>query len=312
MTDSTPASQQPPQPTKPPLLRRAWFIVLATVVLLIIIIIAVSSGDETPDSTTDTTTGAATPTTEEGTTETDPTTTDDAAITTAAVTTTAEVTTATTEASATTEEPTTTQPQAEATPRPVNFEGSGSDVIQLEGPGLTIAQGDAPVLRFEMNGGANNVLWLLDSNVEQTALLVNTIGPISGNRVLSLASSFSTDIAGFEIESEGAWNLTLLPLVTVTETGERTPNVRVFDEGGEVTVTPPTGLILETNERVADVSYNGDMNIVVLIAPVGGETVDLLVNEIGNYEATVRLPDCSERCVLDIDGQGGELTISIP
>jgi hypothetical protein len=163
-----------------------------------------------------------------------------------------------------------------------------------------------------MNGGANNVLWLFDSNVEQTALLVNTIGPISGNRVLSLASSFSTDIAGFEIESEGAWNLTLLPLVTVTETGDRTPNVRVFDEGGEITVTPPTGLILETNERAADVSYNGDMNIVVLIAPVGGETVDLLVNEIGNYEATVRLPDCSERCVLDIDGQGGELTISIP
>ncbi len=244
MTDSTPASPQPPQPTKPPLWRRAWFIVLA-VVVLIIIIIAVSSGDETTDSTTDTTTGAATPTTEEGTTETDPTTTDDAAVTTAAVATTAEGTTATTEAPTTTEEPTTTQPQAEATPRPVNFEGSGSDVIQLEGRGLTIAQGDAPVLRFEMSGGANNVLWLLDSNVEQTALLVNTIGPISGNRVLPLASSFSTDIAGFEIESEGAWNLTLLPLVTVTETGERTPNVRVFDEGGEVTVTPPTGLILE-------------------------------------------------------------------
>ena len=61
-------------------------------------------------------------------------------------------------------------------------------MIQLEGRGLTIAQSGAPVLQFEMGGESNNTLWLLDSNVEQTALLVNTIGPISGNRVLPLAA----------------------------------------------------------------------------------------------------------------------------
>jgi hypothetical protein len=311
MTDSTPTSPPTEEPPKRPLWRRPWFIVLAAVVLLFIII-GVTSGGDTTDTTTGTTT--ATATTEEATTDTEPAGTTDAAATTAAVTTAVATTTATTDptTTTTTEPPATTQPPVEASPRPVRFEGSGTDVIQLEGRALTIAQEESPVLRFEMAGEGNNALWLLDSNVEQTDLLINTIGPIAGNRVLALAASSPEDIAGFEIESEGAWNLTLLPLVTVRPNGERQINVPFFDSGQQMTVTPPTGLVLQTTERVVDVTFSGDSNIGVWIASLADGSIDLLVNEIGPYEATVRLPNCSERCVLDIDGAGGEFTITIP
>ena len=63
----------------------------------------------------------------------------------------------------------------------------------------------------------------------------------------------------------------------------------------------PSVIVLKTDDRVAEITASGDGNIAMWAYNMVGDT-ELLVNEIDFFEGSVRLPDCSEGCWLDIDG----------
>ena len=55
--------------------------------------------------------------------------------------------------------------------------------------------------------------------------------------------------------------------------------------------------------KYIDVTHNGSSNLAVWgISPKGTYPEDLLINEIGNYTGTVRLPQYIELLVIEADG----------
>lgn len=52
---------------------------------------------------------------------------------------------------------------------------------------------------------------------------------------------------------------------------------------------------------VAEISAAGEGNIAMWIYSSDGDS-DLLINEINQFEGSVRLPDCSDLCGIDVDG----------
>lgn len=286
MTDT-----QTPEPEKKPIWTRWWMIVIYVIVGFGII--GSLAGDDTDGEPI---AGEAVTTTEASdTTEPEETTT------------TAEATTMTTEATTTTTQPTTTSTEAPAPqPDPVEFSGSGNEVIEFDPELAGWLTETFGIFTYEVSGSGNNAVWALDADFEPTDLLVNTIGSDTGTRFISLTD----DATGLEVEVSGSWTFTISPATKVfpTTTAEDF-NVPLIDTTGTypgaateaVDWEGPAVIALKTEARIAEITATGDGNIAIWIYSSTGEA-DLLVNEIDQFEGSVRLPDCSEGCWLDIDG----------
>ncbi len=241
---------------------------------------------------------AAPATTVEGATTT---TAEDATTTTAP-----EVTTTTIPATTTTTQPTTTTTQGQiAQPDPVEFSGSGSEVIEF-GAELAWLEGSIGIFNYEVSGSGNNVVWGLDESFDTADLLVNTIGNETGSRFIG----FDYEEVGLEVGVSGSWTFVITPitkfkpsliaddfwtpLIDTTGTYAGAAAEAVDWEG-------PSIIALKTDGRVAEITAQGDGNIVIWAHSANGDT-ELLVNEIDFFEGSVRLPDCSDGCWLDIDG----------
>ena len=241
---------------------------------------------------------AAPATTVEGATTT---TAEDATTTTAP-----EVTTTTIPATTTTTQPTTTTTQGQiAQPDPVEFSGSGSEVIEF-GAELAWLEGSIGIFNYEVSGSGNNVVWGLDESFDTADLLVNTIGNETGSRFIG----FDYEEVGLEVGVSGSWTFVITPitkfkpsliaddfwtpLIDTTGTYAGAASEAMDWEG-------PSIIALKTDGRVAEITAQGDGNIVIWAHSANGDT-ELLVNEIDFFEGSVRLPDCSDGCWLDIDG----------
>lgn len=215
-------------------------------------------------------------------------------------------TTTASEPTSTTSVATTTSTQAQTTqPDPVVLTGSGSEVLEF-GPELAWLNETFGIFTYEVSGSGNNAVWGLDSDFETVDLLVNTIGQHTGTRLIS----FAYDAAGLEVEVNGNWTFTISPPTSVIPPGSAADfNVPVIDttdtyEGADdaaIDWSGPGVIVLKTDGRVAEISATGDGNIAIWAYSSSGET-ELLVNEIDAFEGSVLLPDCSEMCWLDIDG----------
>lgn len=155
-------------------------------------------------------------------------------------------------------------------PEPKTYTGVGDDVIQVELPDtLSIA-------KITYTGGSNFSVFNLDSSFNPLDLLVNTIGSYSGIVALNFSGNGTT--AGFEIAASGPWEITLYSLLFAEQ----------FDDS--VTGSGDNVLIYTgASGNVAHITNDGSSNFVVYAY---GSRQDLLVNEIGSYDGTVRIqPD---------------------
>jgi hypothetical protein len=274
------ASTPPTEPAKSkPWYKRWWVWAIVGVIVVIALAGSMSGSEETGDAGAETTTTIAAE--ETTTTATDETTTTAIEET----TTTAIETTTTTEPPTTTTEATTTT----STLPPVLAEGSGSgdDVIEIEIQNVPV------IATFTHNGGGNFAIWSLDDAFENVDLLVNTIGTYDGTRPMQFDGE---GVSGFEISADGAWTYVVAPL-------SETEQVECPIEGEGDDVVAVTNFI--SSGGAADLTFDADTNFAIWAW--GAEGRDLIVNDIGPYEGTVRVQ--SGLFVWDVTGNEGSWSI---
>jgi len=229
-------------------------IVLYVFVGLIVLIAILPADDGTGDET------AAPTTTIEGAT----TTTTEETTTTEGVTTTTLPPTTTTTVPATT---TTTLPPGF---EPFSVEGSGDDFIEF-----TIPIDDLAVLHITHSGSSNFAVISYTADNDRIDLLVNEIGNYSGTVPVNF--QVGEEVGLLEITASGGWTINAeylfdLPLNQDGEAGGFGDSVQFMN------ITNP-GVTF---------THQGDSNFSVLAWNDDGR--DLLVNEIGEYNGTVRSP----------------------
>lgn len=197
--------------------------------------------------------------------------------------TTAPATPAVTAPRSTSAAPATTAPATEP-PRATEkvHEGSGADVVRLD-----LTAGEFYMATFSHSGESNFAVWTVDENGNESDLLVNTIGAYDGVRPLNLES----DPAALSIEADGGWRVTVQPLseapVWAGSAGGNGDAVLWVDQSAL------TGL---TTVRL---THGGESNFAIWAY---GDQSDLLVNDIGPYDAEVLMPGGT--LLLDITADG--------
>ena len=148
------------------------------------------------------------------------------------------------------------EPVIEPTVEPLEFSGSGNKILQFDsGPFVaTIAH----------SGNRNFVVWGMDSNLNDTDLLVNTIGDYQG-RVLGSDDSYG----GMKIEGDGNWTVQVVPVA-------QAPRL-----SGSVQGTGDDVFIWDGSRTIAAINHDGSRNFVVWLFSGSGR--DLLVNDIGPF-----------------------------
>ena len=170
------------------------------------------------------------------------------------------------------------EPEPEAEPEPevvapaadTVYSGSGDTILQIELPAGPDAIG---IATMSHSGSRNFVVWSLDENLEQSDLLVNTIGGYSGTVPFSLDSG--ERVSAFEINADGAWTITLRDVLTVREAPQGETST---GQGDDV-------LVYRGDATIADVTHSGERNFVIWSY---GDGSDLIINDIGPYSGSVR------------------------
>lgn len=155
-------------------------------------------------------------------------------------------------------------------PPPTLTEGSGvGDDVE------TFTLPDEPVvIELTHNGTSNFAVWSLDSGLSHIDLLVNEIGPYTGTRPMQF--EFDEPVAGLEIIADGAWSYEVWRL-----SDEPEQSCRVDGSGDSVIRLNE----FKTSNGTATLTHDGSSNFYIWAWSTSDR--DLLVNEIGPYDATV-------------------------
>ena len=141
--------------------------------------------------------------------------------------------------------------------------GSGDSVQPINlSPGLVLFDGD-------YRGSANFAVWLRG---ESDDLLVNTIGRYLGTTAASTGGgTFLLDIT-----ASGSWNFVIRHPLEIIETNES-----LFTGSGDGT---SSFVALNEGLHVVSSAHAGDSNFAVWLIDERGTKLDLIANEIGDYE----------------------------
>ncbi len=165
--------------------------------------------------------------------------------------------------------------------------GSGNAVVDLAVPG------DAPALiDLAHNGSSNFIVWSLNGAFGQIDLLVNEIGSYSGRRGLNtgwFSSSGLDPVRHLEIDADGSWTLTVRPM-----TQARVMTGSLNGHGDEI-VRYQAGSVMHS-------THHGTSNFVIWALRNSGALHDLIVNEIGPYNASDVVPAGTAFLEITADG----------
>lgn len=170
----------------------------------------------------------------------------------------------------------TTRPIAQPTASPIRLRGRGDDVISVRKP-------DEPMIAIIKHTGDSNIIvtaW--DGSMRQG--LVNEIGNYNGTVALDFDGQHTDEI---EVQADGSWTIDIQALSSA-------PAIYGSKSG-----TGDAVLIVGSLSSPVDVSHTGDSNFIVT---AWGSFRDGMVNEIGNYSGTVRLPN--DALILEIIADG--------
>ena len=157
---------------------------------------------------------------------------------------------------------------------------------------LRISKGTEPMaVTIKHVGSSNFAVWNLDSSGQEINLLVNTIGNYRGTRLIDAMEGEQT--AALKIEADGSWRVTLKPLTLVP----------VWDGTGTWSGKGDNLVVIQSGAFAGldsvKITNSGESNFVVTAY---GETMDLLVNEIGNYSGELLMP--AGTVLLEIQSDG--------
>lgn len=204
-----------------------------------------------------------------------------------------------TPASTATPRPTTT-PRSTATPvpppEPVVYSGSGDDLVDLD----SFTDGELFGISVTGSGSGNFALWSYDASGERIDLLINEIGAYEGRHLLNL-NELEPATVGFEITANGPWTIEAFPFDTAFVTTHTAPG-EFLGRGDDFFV-----VLNDAGINRATIRHTGSSNFAVWLLTQNG--MDLLINEIGSYEGTVRTG--SERVLLFIVTADGEWSITM-
>lgn len=155
---------------------------------------------------------------------------------------------------------------------PFTYSGQGAAVIQIAKPS------SGPVLvEFDIQSTSNTIVWALDANLDDNDLLVNEIGNYQGVRLMDLAFFAPQETSFLDIEATGPWSIRIRSVdqAPAFDTSTSGQGDRVLKYNGPA--------------RVMRLTHDGQANFVVwhhrdYLSDFSDS--DLVVNEIGSYDAT--------------------------
>ena len=190
----------------------------------------------------------------------------------------------------------TATPAPTSTPAAQSFSGQGQRAItsiHLD-TGLTI-------VTLTHTGSSNFIVWLRDSSGEDIELLVNEIGPFNGSTAIGIAASGTYAL---DIDADGAWTVKIEQLKPTSA-----PGVPQTFTGTGPEASPL--FWLEDALTTFEMNHDGSSNFAIWLLDGNGNPVDLLVNEIGDFDGStaVGVPAAGVH-ILDIEADG-DWTVSV-
>lgn len=161
-------------------------------------------------------------------------------------------------------------------PEPITLSGNGDDLVDLTDFNPEGIFG----VEITGSGSGNFAVWNYDAQGDQIDLLVNEIGAYTGRHLLDIQDR-QPPTAGFEVTASGPWTIEVFPFDPAYVENLRTPGT--FSGRGDDFFV----VLNEAGLNRASISHTGSSNFAVWVLNDGG--LDLLVNEIGDYEGTVRV-----------------------
>lgn len=189
--------------------------------------------------------------------------------------------------------PTTVKPTVSTpvpTPSPISLSGSGEEATDF----FNLERGLVKIT-MKHDGDSNFIVWLLDSDGDRVDLLANEIGSFSGSHYLGIKSAGKYLL---NIDADGKWTIKIeqpryasassVPM-TLTGKGDKASDPVYLDKG----------LVR------FKMTHDGDSNFIIWLFDSKGNSEDLLVNEIGEFDGSqaLRIPS-SGVYVLDITADG--------
>jgi hypothetical protein len=183
-------------------------------------------------------------------------------------------------------------------PEPQSESFSGSTDTATE---FIFIQQDIFKISATHQGSSNFIAWLVDSNGEEIELLFNVIGSYEGSHYIAVdAGTYA-----FNVDAGGEWSLTI-EQIRPTTNYNASEQVIAF---GDTAFDP---VYLECGLAHITLSYRGDSNFIVWLYDADGQTIDLVANEIGDYDGStyINIPSTGVY-LIDITARDGTWGLSI-
>jgi autonomous glycyl radical cofactor GrcA len=162
-------------------------------------------------------------------------------------------------------------PAQEPTPEPIALSGTGQKATSK----FSLEKG-LSIFRMTHDGDSNFAVWLLDDEGDKVELLVNEIGEFDGSKAVGIKKQGDYI---FDIGADGRWTITIeqprpssAPSVPKTLKGKGQQASEVFS--------------LDKGLARFEMTHDGDSNFAVWLLDDEGDKVELLVNEIGEFDGS--------------------------
>lgn len=181
------------------------------------------------------------------------------------------------------------EPEPEPTvevPADIVYSGTGDSILAIA---LPDGPGQVAVATLTHDGSRNFAIFSLDAGMAQQDLIVNTIGPYQGTMLFN--AGFGGDPSSLEITADGNWTVTMKSVLSL----------RQFS-GDAVTGVGDDVVLYLGDSGAATISHDGSRNFAIWLY---GDSTDLVVNEIGPYDGTVRWIAGPSVVAVTADGNWG-------
>jgi autonomous glycyl radical cofactor GrcA len=162
-------------------------------------------------------------------------------------------------------------PELTPTPESIALSGTGQEATSK----FSLEKG-LSIFRMSHDGDSNFAIWLLDDEGDKVELLVNEIGSFDGSKAVCIKKHGDHLL---DISADGRWAITIeqprpssAPSVPKALKGKGQQASEAFS--------------LDKGLARFEMTHDGDSNFAIWLLDDEGDNVELLVNEIGNFDGS--------------------------
>jgi hypothetical protein len=133
------------------------------------------------------------------------------------------------------------------------------------------------IFNMSNKGNSNFAIWLYDSEGNRVDLLVNEIGSYSGSKAVGIETEgdYLLDVTG------GSWKVDIVQ----PKPASAPQTTNFVGKGDKVT----NFFVLNSGLQTFQMKHNGNSNFAIWLLDTDGQKIDLLANEIGDFEGSKAL-----------------------